>query len=58
MTNKDLMTRRIDAYELQCDVADVKEQETWPDGTGYVNVPTRRLRELLELARVGLEHAP
>lgn len=55
--DRELMLKRIDAIEIQCNVADQKVEEEWILGEGYVNLPTRRLRELLELARIGLEHA-
>lgn len=55
--DKDLMERRINAIEIQCNVADAKVEQEWILGEGYVNLPTRRLRELVELARIGLEHA-
>jgi len=55
--DKELMRRRIEAYEIQCDVSENNSDDRWIVHGGALMIPTRRLRELLELARIGLEHA-
>lgn len=53
--DKDLMTKRIDATEIACNVAISYENPLAMDAE--VTLPARRILELVELARIGLEHA-
>lgn len=55
MSNRELMLRRIDATEIACNVAISYENPLAMDAE--VTLPARRILELVELARIGLEHS-